>query len=105
MSGIIYIGNTNVIELRGLTNSVTGVLDTGASVTVTLVDLLGANVAGETWPVTATGGAGGVYTATLSEGIEVLSGRKYTAQVTAVGSGGSTGLWNCEVRARVRECE
>ena len=43
----LYVANSNVLELQGLTNSATGVADTGATVTVTLKDRAGANVTGQ----------------------------------------------------------
>lgn len=103
--GIIYIGNTNVIELRALTNSVTNVVDTGATVAVTLLDASGTEVAGETWPVSASHSSGGNYQATLSAGIAITNLNRYTAKIAVTGFGGETGLYECQVIAQVRECE
>lgn len=101
----IYLDNSNVLELRSLTNSVTNAADTGATVAVTLLDASGAEVAGQTWPVSMSHVSGGTYRVTLSSTIQLISGHVYTARVDAVGSGGEVGEWNCMLLAVDRACE
>lgn len=101
---ILYVDNTNVVELRSLTNSVTGLADTTATVRVTLVDRMGTPLPGEIWPVGMAHAGDGLYRATLSHEIEMDHGRKYEAQVEAVGSGGEVGFWRCPVVAQTRRC-
>ena len=100
----LYLDNSNVIELRSLTNSVTGVVDTGATVTVTIKDAAGTNVTGQTWPAAMSHDTDGTYRATLDPGMSIDYKHTYTAIVTAVGSGGETGVWKCPVIAEIRRC-
>jgi len=101
----LYLDNSNVVELRDLTNSVTGLADEGASVSLTITDQSGTAVTGETWPVSMAHVSNGLYRATLSESLSIVSGRKYFAVVSATGSGGQVGKWTCPVVAEVRRCE
>jgi hypothetical protein len=101
----LYIDNSNVIELRELKNSATGAADTGATVSVTVKDSAGDNVAGETWPVSLTHASGGTYRGTLSDAVELVEGAVYTSVVSVTGSGGQKAVFNCRVRAEVRRCE
>jgi hypothetical protein len=101
----LYLDNSNVIELRSLTNSVTGVVDTGASVSVTIQDASGTPVTGQVWPVSMGHDSDGTYRATLDSSINLIAGRKYTAVVTATGSGSEVGEWNCSVIAQDRLCD
>ena len=100
----LYLDNSNVVELRGLTNSVTNVVDTGASVSVTILDASGASVGGQVWPVSMAHASAGTYRATLSADIEIANGKRYTARVDATGSGAEVGEWNCQVIAQDRGC-
>lgn len=98
----IYIGNTSIIELQNLTNSVTGLAVTNATVVVTLTDGAGDEVSGQTWPVTLTHVAAGTYRATLENDIDLVAHRNYTATVDATVSGVGVGRWTSTVRAVVR---
>jgi hypothetical protein len=100
----LYLDNSNVIELRSLTNSVTGAADTGASVSVTIKDASGKNVTGQAWPAAMGHTSNGTYRATLDSSINLIAGRKYTAVVNATGTGGEIGEWNCSVIAEERAC-
>jgi hypothetical protein len=103
---VLYIDNNNVIELQSLTNDATGVVDTGATVTVTIQDTSGDSVAGQVWPATLSlvseSPLTGKYRATLDYDLVLLANRKYRAVVTAVGSGGEVGKWEVPAVARVR---
>lgn len=99
---LIYLDNNNVIELQTLTNGITGVADTGATVTVTINDSTGTAVTGDTWPKAMSHNTGGTYQATLSANLVLTNNRKYTAVVDAVGSGGEVGHWELCLTARVR---
>jgi hypothetical protein len=100
----LYLDNSNVVELRSLTNSVTGIADESATVTVTIRDKEGNSVAGENWPVSMSHVADGLYRATLSHLIEISFNHQYTADVSAAGSGGEVGNWSCPVIGTVRKC-
>ena len=101
-----YVGNSNVIEWVDLTNSATGAFDTGATVTVTLQDRDGANVTGETWPVAMpyVAATDATYRATLSNDLELVAGRVYTAVLTATGTSGAIGYRTASVLAANRHC-
>lgn len=101
----LYLDNSNVIELRALTNSATDTVDTGATLTVTLTDVSGTEVAGQVWPAAMAHVADGTYRATLEDDIELLEGQPYKVVVSATGGGGQVGLWNCTVIAQARGCE
>lgn len=93
MALVLYIGNDNIIELQTLTNEATGAADTGATVTVTLTDKLGANVTGQSWPATLAHVSGGTYRTTLADELAITANQRYYATVHAVGSGGQVGHW------------
>ena len=111
MTDTLWVDNNNVIELgntenggTALTNSVTGAIDTGASVTVTLKDSSGVDVLGMVWPAPMTHDSGGLYRATLDESLEIIRGATYTACIDAVGSSDEVGHWECSAVAKTRAC-
>ena len=101
----LYLDNSNVIELRGLTNSATGVADTGATVAVTLYDPEGVAVSGGSWPLSMTHDSIGTYRATMPHDLSITKGLAYTARVSVAGSGGQIARFNCRVIAEERFCE
>lgn len=98
----LFIGSHNVIEIPELTNSITGLADTGATVSVTLLDSDGAEVDGETWPKSMLHVSAGLYRATLSSALEVVAGESYTASLSLEGSGGEVGIWQYSLIAKVK---
>lgn len=102
MPAFIYIGNSNIIELQALTNAATDVVDTGATVTVTLKDSAGVNVVGQTWPATMTHDADGLYRAILEDDLAITVNGHYTAHIEAVGTASEVGHWEVAVKARTR---
>ena len=108
MSGshFLYVGNHNIVGLRGLKNSQTGVADTTATVTLTLKDIAGNEVAGQVWPATMTYGADseGVagYYATLNDDIAISDRRSYTAHIAVTGTGGEVATWVTPLPAKTR---
>jgi len=103
---VIYITNTNVIELTGLTDEITGLLVNDAIVAARL-QYCGVDVSGQSWPLTLDHLVDSPLTATyrglLESDLVLTSGQQYTAIVTA-SSGSMTGTWNCKVLAQVRPC-
>ena len=93
MSLVLYIGNSNVIELQALTNTVTDAVDTGATVTVTITDTADVEVSGQVWPATMSHTSGGTYRATLEDDIALVARTKYKAVIDVIGSGGEVGKW------------
>ncbi len=106
MTGIVYLLNNNVLELQELTNTITGAIDVGATVTVTLKDRSGTEVTGQTWPTTMTlvseSPLTGTYRATLDADLNLAAKRDYVAVIDATGSGGQLGHWEYPLKAQVR---
>ena len=98
----IYIANNNTIELAGLTNSATEVVDTAATVECTLKDSEGVEVVGQSWPATMAHVSAGLYRATLDYDLVLVHNARYTADVDAVGSGGEVGHWEVAMKAKDR---
>jgi len=102
MALTIYIANNNCIELTGLTNTATEVVDTAATVTVTLKDSLDVDVVGQAWPATMSHVAAGLYRATLDDDLALVHNASYTAMVEVIGTGTEIGHWELSLRAKTR---
>jgi len=89
----LYIGNTTILELQDLTNSVSGAVITTATVVATLTDSKGVEVVGQTWPVTLAHIATGTYRATLENDLTLTANRAYTATIDATLAGVGVGHW------------
>lgn len=89
MSSLIYVANTNVIELHGLKNAISGefINDAMVSVTICVSDggVPGAEVAGQTWPTTMdyVAASNGLYRALLEADVELTAKSKYIAVINA----------------------
>lgn len=92
---IVEEGNAPVLQVTAK-NALTGVFINNATVTATIKDATGANVAGETWPKTLpyVAASNGVYRALLSGTIALVAGQSYTAVfvVTDPGTGATRTL-------------
>jgi len=100
---VLHIGNTTILELQDLTNSVTAAAVTNATVTVTLKDASGVDVVGQTWPATLSHVANGTYRATIEDDITLTENRKYTAIIDATVSGVGVAHWETTVIPQVRQ--
>jgi hypothetical protein len=102
---ILYTGNDTVLEVKGLKDEVGGDFLNAATVTATLVDAEGDQVAGETWPKTLTYvlSSDGVYRATLPYTMGLTAGGRYVAQVSVNAGAGLRASFAlpCVARARV----
>lgn len=107
--GVIYDGTTHYIEVprrtaggdrQALTNGVTGDTITGATVTVTLLSSAGAEVSGETWPLSLIEDSGfpGRYVGILTSDISVSAGDTVTAVVVVVSADNLTRTWRLPLR-------
>lgn len=106
MSLTLYISNDNVLTLVGLQNSVSAAYLNAATVTVTLVDSEGTDIAGETWPVSMAyvASSDGNYRATLVDTLTGLTDADVvTAKVTADGGAGLNGYWEVPLTAATRD--
>lgn len=102
MSSVLYIDNSNTIELGSLTEAVTDTVDTTASVQLTVVDADDTPVAGQPWPATMDHDADGTYRATLNPGLALVENALYYAKVTVTGTGGATANFTMRLRAKER---
>ncbi len=101
---VIYYGNDNMLELRGLKNAASGAYENSATVEVTLKDDDGAEVTGETWPLALgyVSGSDGNYRNTLKDTLSLVENEKYTAEITANAGAGLLGYWEIPIRCRMR---
>lgn len=70
-----------------LTDEVTGLVITDATVTARLEDVAGTAVSGEAWPITLAHVSGGVYRGAVSYLVAVHVGVSYVAEIVAERSG------------------
>ena len=105
MSLTIYMGNTSIIELSELKDSLTVVYLNSATVIVTLLDDYGEEVGGQVWPLAMdyVTDSDGTYRATLSSGLDLVANKKYKAVMQATFAG-NTAQWRCNVFSKVRTC-
>lgn len=92
MSDALIVGSTNVVELTGLLDTVTGLYPTDAGVTVDILNQAGAVVSGA-GPITlayvaTTTGATTLYRGVIPSTAALVNGATYTRRITAVGAGG-----------------
>lgn len=102
----LYVGNDTVLEVKGLKNEVTGAFLNAATVTATLSDSAsGAEVSGQSWPVTLAyvAGSDGDYRATLSYAMSLTANGRYTASITADAGAGLRAQWSVPCRAQTRQ--
>ena len=76
MANIYYANSDNLLDIVGLRNDAGGVYLDSATVTVTVKDFAGAEVAGETWPLVASHvfGSNGDYYAVLADTLVLTLG-------------------------------
>jgi hypothetical protein len=101
-----YVGASNVVELSGLTNAVTGAVDNAATVTVTVKDSTGAsNILGDTFPkaMSYVAASSGKYRATVSANLAIVAGTKYRAIVDVTGSAGDKDRREIPIMAAYRQ--
>ena len=100
---IVFIGNSNVVELVALHDSVSDVIVDDATVTATMIDQSSANVVGQTWPLAMPHEGSGTYRGLLSPLLELTKNGRYTVKITATGTSGVIGYWLLKVTAMDRE--
>ena len=100
---VVFFENDNLIELTSLKDEITDALISNATVTVTVEDESGTEIAGQTWPTTMTAivGTAGGYRATLSKDIDFVSGTNYVAVIDVL-SAGTTAKWKFRFNVRER---
>lgn len=100
----LYVGNDTILEVGSLKNELTGAFLNSAAVTVTVTDMSGVEVSGDTWPKTMAylTGSDGVYRATLLHGLALVAGTRYQAEVAADAGTGLYASWTIDCVARDR---
>ena len=104
-SEVLYFGNDMILEVRGLQNEVTGAYLNSATVTVTLIDKVGAQVAGASWPMSMAyvAASDGVYRATLPYSLSVTRNARYTAIVDINAGTGQRARFDVPVLCKTRD--
>ncbi|MDX8513529.1 hypothetical protein [Mesorhizobium captivum] len=95
MTCVVYVGNTNIIELTGLKSAVEGTYVNDADVTVTVKDADGNAVAGQTWPAAMTyvAASNGNYRGILEDDLALVDGTTYFAHIDADAGANRIGHW------------
>lgn len=89
MSQILFVGNSNDIEISGLRNEATGSIVTGATITARVLDSSGDPIDGQEWPLAlpAVSGEPGTYRGQVSHAAELVARGRYTIQIDISGGG------------------
>ena len=97
MTCIVYVANTNIIEVLGLKSLIEDEFIADADVTVTVKDAEGTNVTGQTWPLMLASIDGtdpeGNYRGILKDTLELTAGDTYYAHVDADAGADRVGHW------------
>lgn len=101
---VLFAGNDQLVELRGLTDEATGEPLNAATVTATLTEADGDAVTGATWPMTLAyvAESEGVYRATLPYGLGLVPGGRYLLRIDVNAGSGLRGRWDVPCVCRNR---
>lgn len=99
----IYVGNDNVLKVTALADDAGTYINT-ATVTATLEDESGAEVSGETWPITLSyvSASDGNYQGVLKDTLSLSTVKEYTAKITADDGANKKGYWEFPLRSAAR---
>jgi len=95
----LFVGNTAILEVS-LVDVLTDSAVNAATVAVTLTDISGVELAGDTWPKTLSyvSGSEGIYRALLSSNVDMEEGANYLYVATA-SAAGMDSRWSGDVNA------
>jgi hypothetical protein len=95
MSCVVYVGNTNIIEVTGLKSAVEGAYVNDADVEVTVKDGAGNDVAGQIWPAAMdyVAASNGNYRGILEDDLALVDGTTYFAHIDADAGANRIGHW------------
>jgi hypothetical protein len=105
MSGDLIAGNNdNLLQVLGLKNSLTGLVISDAVITANVLDSTNTLVSGVTWPLTLNyiSGTSGIYRVVLPASLNLISGKFYTINITAVSLLNGTCSWSQTIKATTR---
>ena len=103
---VAFVSNTNLLEVIGLKDAVSGAFLNGATVVATIKDKAGAVVTGQTFPVTMAfvTDSNGDYRASLDAAMQLIDDTEYIAEITATDAAGD-GFWEFPFVAETRTTE
>jgi len=89
-----FVDNTNLLRVKGLFNVLDNAFVNAGTVTAIIKDSTGAQVSGQTWPVTMDyeAASDGNYVAAIEDDVAFVNGSNYVAEITAL-DGPSKGFW------------
>lgn len=92
---VAFVGNTNLLEIRGLKSAVEGTFINNATVTVTVRDSNGNTVSGQSWPTTMSyvAASSGDYRAVIEDDAALLARQTYTAEISVNAGANRIGFW------------
>lgn len=107
MTCVVYVANTNLIELSGLKSVIEDEFIADADVTVTVKDAGGNEIDGQTWPTTmvstdTTDSVEGNYRGILKDTVEFVAGDTYYAHIDADAGADRIGHWEFAFVPKVR---
>ncbi|KQU77706.1 hypothetical protein ASD12_18065 [Mesorhizobium sp. Root102] len=104
MTCVVYVDNTNLIEVVGLKSAIEGSFVNDADVSVTVKDAEGTNVSGQTWPATLTyvTASEGNYRGIIEDDVALTAGTTYYAHIDANAGANRIGHWEFAFVARTR---
>lgn len=90
-----FVGNTNVLDLIGLSSEIESAFINDATVEVTVKDAAGNEIDGQSWPTTMDylAASDGNYRAYIQEDVEFVPKQPYYAHITADGGVNRVGHW------------
>lgn len=100
----LYLNNDNVLELDALKNGLDDSFINDATVTCTLQDEDGTEVAGESWPISMlyVASSDGKYRCTLEDGLMLSNDTKYVAIVNVDAGADLIGEFRLKLYAEYR---
>jgi len=102
---VAFVANTNVLELQGLQDAIDQTYVNDATVTVTIKDDCGSNVAGQAWPAAMNyvSASNGTYRLIVASTLQIKSGKKYFAEISVNGGASEIGFWRYPFRPQTRQ--
>lgn len=104
MACIVYVANTNVIELSGLKSAIENEFIDDAMVTLTVKDESGAAVVGQAWPAVLAfvAASAGLYRGIIEDDVAMTAGTTYYAHIDADAGADRKGHWEFAFVPKIR---